>query len=145
MVSSVTPSTISLANLLLLHYTGHSQHEIAWIKLSGFCRDIYHLLNFRNYLIRLAVVLFMVHATVETRKRSQRDMNFDIIKFSPFSNVEYARPAHDHRKQFFLETLMTRVLHRPVPIVIIIRTKIFCTRLNLVPSRPVESHSHVVL
>jgi hypothetical protein len=76
-IASVTPSAITLSNLLLLYNAGDSQHEVAGVKLSGFGRDIDNLLHFRDDLIRFAIVLLVVHATVETRKWSQRDTHSD--------------------------------------------------------------------
>lgn len=69
----------------------------------------------------------------------------DCSIFSPFTDVEHSRTSYNHRKEFLLQTLMARVLQWPVPVVVVVITKIFCAGFDFVPRWTIERHSHVVL
>lgn len=43
------------------------------------------------------------------------------------------------------KAVLAYVLKTPIPIVIIIRAKEFCTHSHICPNRAVEGHAHVVL
>lgn len=62
----------------------------------------------------------------------------------PFTNMEDSRTTYDHGMQLMFQAVLRYMLQRPVPIIIIIFTKIFSTANNFLPGRSVERHSHIV-
>ena len=64
--------------------------------------------------------------------------------FLPFSNVENSRSLHQHDFQFGLETMLAKVLQRPIPVVVIIITKVFSTGMDFCPQFTVEDHTHIM-
>lgn len=63
MIPEVTPPAVTLAQLGLLHQTRHRQSEGTWKELMRVPGDAQNMLYLRNYLVGLAIFVFMMNPT----------------------------------------------------------------------------------
>jgi hypothetical protein len=83
-------------------------------------------------------------ALLLTMKILEKKINIEEM-FTPFSNMEDARAAHDDGVQLVAHAALRHLLQAPVPVVVVVVTKPLCALPDLLPHGAIKGHAHVVL